>query len=95
MVFCIFFLWSKGLSPDWLVVLIPFVLLVLPDWRGMLYCLTLSFNDLLEWPIFFVAAPGRPEVFLLIVAVGTPVLVLLLANLYQVLGKEATLAERV
>ncbi len=93
MMFCVFFLWSKGWSPDWLVVLIPFILLVFPDWRGTLYCLTLSFNDLLEWPIFFVAAPDRPEVFVLIVAVRTLVLLLLLANLYQELGKEASLAQ--
>jgi uncharacterized membrane protein len=93
MMFCVFFLWSKGWSPDWLVVLIPFILLVFPDWRGVLYCLTLSFNDLLEWPIFFVGAPDRPEVFVLIVIVRALVVVLLLANLYQELGKEASLAQ--
>jgi hypothetical protein len=93
MMFCVFFLLSKGWSPDWLVVLIPFILLVFPDWRGVLYCLTLSFNDLLEWPLFFVAVPHRPEIFVLIVVVRTLILLLLLVNLYQELGKEASLAE--
>jgi hypothetical protein len=94
MMFCVFFLWSKGWSPDWLVVLIPFILLVFPNWRGMLYCLTLSFNVLLEWPLFFVAVPDRPEIFVLIVTVRTLVLILLLVDLYQQLGREVVVAER-
>lgn len=94
MMVCVFFLWSKGWSPGWLVLLIPFVLLVFPAWRGVLYCLTLSFVNLLEWPIFFVAAPHRKEIFALIVVVRALVFALLLANLYQELGKEVSVAQQ-
>jgi hypothetical protein len=36
----VFFLWSKGWSPQWLVMLIPFLLMALPLGRALLYILT-------------------------------------------------------
>lgn len=85
--FCIFFIWSRGWSPQWLVMLIPFILLIFPNWRGVLYSLTLSFNNFLEWPVYFVAAPERHEVLVLTVTVRTLIFAILLANLYQELAK--------
>jgi hypothetical protein len=92
MTICLFFLCSKGWSPDWLILLLPFILLVLPNWRGILYCLTLSAIGILEWPVFFVAAPDRKEIFALIVVARTLVFILLLANLYKELGKDVVSA---
>jgi len=47
----LFFLWSKGWSPQWQTFLLPLILLVLPVWRAFLFCLTLSTVNFLEWPV--------------------------------------------
>jgi hypothetical protein len=46
-----FFLWSPGWSPQWVLYLLPFILLVLPEREAFLFALVLVFLNLLEWPI--------------------------------------------
>lgn len=47
------FLWAQGWSPQWVVTLIPFILLTNPDRSGVLVCLTVSFISILEYPALF------------------------------------------
>jgi len=49
----LFFLWSQGWSPQWLVTLFPLVLLCFPSQNGVLLCITLAFLGLAEFPILF------------------------------------------
>jgi len=79
----IFFLWSRGWSPQWLVMLIPFLLIVLPLGRALLYILTLSFMNLLEWPVLL--SRGMNQWLYFTVPVRTLLLVMLLINLVQVM----------
>ncbi len=48
---CLFFLWSRGWSPQWQMLLLPFVLLGLPLGRAALFSLALGFVNFLEWPV--------------------------------------------
>jgi hypothetical protein len=47
----LFFLWSPGYSPQWVLYLLPLVLLVLPVREAGLWSLTLILISLLEWPV--------------------------------------------
>jgi hypothetical protein len=53
-------LYARGYSPQFLVMVLPFLLLLLPAWRGVLYALLLSAASLVEYPIYFVVLPGEP-----------------------------------
>jgi hypothetical protein len=75
----VFFLWSKGWSPQWLVMLIPFVLIALPLGRALLYILTMSFINLAEWPVFL--SRGMNEWLFLTVPLRTVLFILLLIEL--------------
>jgi len=47
----IFYLWSKGWSPSWSTLVIPLLLLSLPNGRGLTLALLLTCLTFLEWPI--------------------------------------------
>lgn len=47
----IFFLWSPGYSPQWMLFLLPLVLLIFPLREGVAAGVTLALISLLEWPI--------------------------------------------
>jgi uncharacterized membrane protein len=49
----IFFLWSRGWSPQWQVYLIPLALLSLPLRKALVYILALSIVNFLEWPLIY------------------------------------------
>jgi len=53
----IFLLYSKGYSPQFLVYLLPFVILLLPNARGVTYSLLLTLLNVLEQPVYFVLVP--------------------------------------
>jgi hypothetical protein len=84
--FVLFFLWSKGWSPQWQTLLFPLLLLALPLRRSALFILVLSFVNLAEWPVLL---SRRMNTWLyLTVPVRTAVLVLLLSDLWrQVRGR--------
>ncbi len=71
----IFVLWSKGWSPQWQQMLVPLILLIQPDRRGMLIALALAAVSFLEWPVllsrglvwvFWVTIPLRTALFVLV-----------------------------
>jgi hypothetical protein len=55
----LFFLYSKGFSPQFLVYLLPFVVLLLPGPKGVAYALLLSVVNLMEWPIAQLVLPNQ------------------------------------
>jgi hypothetical protein len=68
----LFHLWSKGWSPQWAMLLIPFMLLSFPDQRGLalvlIFTLLLSIewplSDVVKWPpVFATAIIGRTTLF--------------------------------
>ncbi len=48
---CLFFLWSPGFSPQWIMYLLPLILLALPDIKAILMTVLMTLVCLLEWPI--------------------------------------------
>jgi hypothetical protein len=79
--FVLFFLWSKGWSPQWQTLLFPLLLLVLPLRRSMLYILALSFVNLAEWPVLL--SRGLNHWLYLTVPVRTGLFVLLVVELWR------------
>ena len=53
----LFLLYSKGYSPQFLVYLLPFIILLFPDGSGLTYALMLTGLNVLEQPIYFVLLP--------------------------------------
>ena len=49
--FIIFFLWSPGYSPQWLLYLLPLIILSLPASEAGLFGIVLVLIHLLEWPV--------------------------------------------
>jgi uncharacterized membrane protein len=81
MTLCLFFLWAKGWSPQWQVMLIPLVLLVFPNGHGVLYCLVLGFVSFLEWPVVF--SRGLNRLLMVTVPLRTLLMLLLLLVFYR------------
>ena len=52
-------LYFKGYSPQFLVMILPFVLLLIPGWRKIAYVLLLSAINLVEYPVYFVVMPDQ------------------------------------
>jgi hypothetical protein len=53
----IFHLWSKGWSPQWATLIIPFLLLSFPNQKGLTLVLILSGLVFIEWPIAAILQP--------------------------------------
>jgi hypothetical protein len=81
MTLCLFFLWSRGWSPQWQVMLIPLILLVFPSGHGVLYCLVLGFVNFLEWPV--ILSRGLTQLLPLTVVTRTLVLGLMTVEFYR------------
>jgi hypothetical protein len=77
----VFFLWSKGWSPQWQTLLFPLLLLTLPLRRSVLFILVLSFVNLAEWPVFL--SRGMNQWLYLTVLLRTLLFILLLIELVQ------------
>ena len=92
----LFYLWSQGWSPQWLVVLTPLILLNFPHRLGVMACLVLAFGAFLEYPGLFMRAGNtggaigealRPLYALLILA-RTGLLIGIVVALGRQLGHE-------
>jgi hypothetical protein len=70
-------LYSKGYSPQFLVWLLPFVILLLPGLRGIAYALLLSAVNLVESPGYFTLLPDQPWILTGAVLARTGLLILL------------------
>ena len=53
----LFMLYSRGYSPQFLVYLLPWILLLMPNGRGLTYMLVLTGLNILEQPVYFVLVP--------------------------------------
>jgi hypothetical protein len=47
----LFMLYSKGYSPQFLIYILPFVVLLLPNGRGVAYSILLTVVNYLDWPV--------------------------------------------
>ena len=74
----IFFLWSRGWSPQWLGMLAPLMLLSLPLERAVLYLVVLTLVNIAEWPVML--SRGLNGWLYLTVLTRTALLVLLLTE---------------
>jgi hypothetical protein len=77
----LFFLWSRGWSPQWLGTLVPLVLLSLPLERAVLYLVVLTFVNIAEWPVLL--SRGMNQWLYLTVPLRTGLLVLLAAEVWR------------
>ncbi|PJF40999.1 MAG: hypothetical protein CUN54_03230 [Phototrophicales bacterium] len=92
----IFFLQAQGWSPQWLVQIIPFVLLTFPTRNGVLVVLLLSFLVFTEYPLLFIRTGDTGgEIsgalvgpFTIIVLARTGLLIALAIGFYQRLRQE-------
>lgn len=80
----LFFLWSRGWSPQWLGMLAPLVLLSLPLERAVLYLVVLTFINIAEWPVLL--SRGMNEWLYLTVPLRTGLFVLLAVELWRTAG---------
>jgi hypothetical protein len=86
--FTLFFLWSKGWSPQWQIFLIPLLLLALPLRRATTFVLVLGFVNLLEWPV--ILSRGLTHLLPLTIVARTLMFALLAWELYQQMREPAT-----
>lgn len=92
----IFFLQAQGWSPQWLVQIIPLVLLCFPTFNGVMVLLLLTIMSFVEYPLLFTASPdGAPQVypemrtvFAILVLARTGLLIGLCVALYRRLRQE-------
>lgn len=77
----LFFLWSKGWSPQWQLVAIPLLLLALPWERAVLFIIVLGLVNALEWPV--ILSRGLTQLLPITIGLRTFLLVVLAWELYQ------------
>lgn len=77
----IFFLWSPGYSPQWVLYLLPFILLCLPNNEAYLLAAVLILVNLLEWPVLL--SRGSFWSLNYIIPLRTALVILLGIRLYQ------------
>jgi hypothetical protein len=73
----LFLLFSKGYSPQWIINLLPFVILLLPNLRGVAYSVLLMAANVLEFPIALMLIPNHTWIFSIAVLYRTLLLVVL------------------
>ena len=74
----LFQLWSKGWSPQWAMLIIPFWLLSFPDRRGLQLTLLLTLSLFIEWPL----ADAFQSRFFLLVAIISRTLLFVIAAIW-------------
>jgi hypothetical protein len=83
---CIFLLWSPGYSPQWVLYLLPLVLLALPFRKSVLMAVTLVLVSLLEWPLLL--SRGYFEGLWLVVPLRVLLFVLLAIEFWSVVQQK-------
>jgi hypothetical protein len=87
----LFFLWAQGWSPQWVLTLIPLILLNFPTREGVLVCLLISLASFVEYPVLFMytGATGgeitgnRLPLYVILILVRTALLIALVVALYR------------
>lgn len=82
----IFFLWSPGWSVQWVLYLIPFILLVFSLRQGILLSGMLTIANLLEWPIIYQI---NPDYVFLTVTLRTILILLTTWMAFQLVSGES------
>lgn len=82
----VFFLWSRGWSPQWLAMLAPLLLLSFPLERAVLYVVVLTFLNIIEWPVML--SRGLNQWLMLTVSVRTLIFILLAYELWRGVRRE-------
>ncbi|MGC8878687.1 MAG: glycosyltransferase 87 family protein [Anaerolineae bacterium] len=77
----LFFLWSKGWSPQWQLVAIPLLLLALPWERAVLFIIVLGLINALEWPV--ILSRGLTQLLPITIGLRTLLLAVLAWELYR------------
>jgi hypothetical protein len=72
----LFLIFSKGYSPQWIVNLLPFLVLLWPDLRGVAYSVLLMLANVVEFPIGMMLVQGHPWLYALAVLFRTALLIL-------------------
>ncbi len=68
---CLFLLWSKGYSPQWLGWPLFFLALLLPNIRGVTYAVILSLANIIEANFYFIIFPEDRWLFTAMVLIRT------------------------
>ncbi len=68
---CLFMLWSKGYSPQWLGWILFFIALLLPNLRGVTYAAILSIANIIEANFYFIMFPTERWLFAATVLIRT------------------------
>ncbi|MCZ7572519.1 MAG: glycosyltransferase 87 family protein [Ardenticatenaceae bacterium] len=87
LVVTLFMLWSRGWSPQFLVWLLPWLLLVWPDRRGLLLALALTALAAAEL-IFFARWTATPSILAALIVLRTAGLVIVAVAAYRLLRAE-------
>ncbi len=77
----LFFLWSKGWSPQWQLIAIPLLLLALSWERAVLFIIVLGLINALEWPV--ILSRGLTQLLPITVGLRTFLLIVLAWELYR------------
>ena len=77
---CLFMLWSKGYSPQWLGWPLFFMALLLPNLRGVVYGTILSIANIIEGNFFFIIFPEDRWLLTATVLIRTFLLIVLAAE---------------
>ncbi len=73
----LFLIFYKGYSPQWIINLLPFIVLLMPNLRGLAYSVLLMAANVLEFPIALILIPDHRWLFATAVLFRTLLLVLL------------------
>jgi hypothetical protein len=74
---CLFMLWSKGYSPQWLGWVLFFIALLMPNLRGVTYAVILSLANIIEANFYFIIFPEDRWLFAATVLLRTLLLLVL------------------
>jgi hypothetical protein len=72
----LFLLFSKGYSPQWIINVLPFIILLMPNLRGVAYALLLMGVNVAEFPVALILLNQHPWLFVIAVVLRTVLLVL-------------------
>lgn len=85
-------LYSKGWSPQFLVLVLAFVVLLLPTWRGMVIASVLSLANVVEAYVFLVLLPEEHWLLVGTVLLRTTLLIILMVDFLAQIWPGATVA---
>ncbi|MGQ9786118.1 MAG: hypothetical protein ACUVSJ_06625 [Anaerolineae bacterium] len=73
---CLFMLYSKGYSPQWLGWVLVFIALLLPNLRGAFYAVVTSWANLIEANVFFIIVPDEHWLLVMTITIRTLIFIM-------------------